>query len=111
MKWSPHAEIMPGRDDLLANHHFRDVVVFLRIYAYIYIYKYISNLFVYLYHVFFPNAKQRVPVYNLGVWGLDPCSPPVGMNICCEHEFTNEHVVHVFFNELGKSIDILNWRK
>jgi len=33
------------------------------------------------------------------------------MNICCEHEFTNEHVVHVFFNELGKSIDILNWRK
>ena len=82
-------------------------------YAYTHIYKYIyiSNLFVYLYHVFFPNAKQRVPVYNLGVWGLDPCSPPVGMNICCEHEFTNEHVVHVFFNELGKSIDILNWRK
>ena len=49
MKWSPHAEIMPGRDDLLANHHFRDVVVFLRIYAYIYKYIYIH---IYIYYIY-----------------------------------------------------------
>ena len=29
----------------------------------------------------FPECVARVPVYSLGVWGLDPCSPPVSHRV------------------------------
>ena len=33
------------------------------------------------YNLIFPECVAGVPVYNLGVWGLDPCSPPVARRV------------------------------